>query len=104
MTVPSRLALPPRLALALKRLAPRGLLGRSLLIVLVPLVVVQAVALQLFYGTHLSIVSRRLSAAIAGEVAMVIEALERAPEYRERILTGAYQRLEHLMNPNGLAH
>jgi len=46
---------------------PRGLLGRSLLIVLVPLVVVQAVALQVFYGTHMNIVSRRLSAAIAGE-------------------------------------
>ena len=73
---------------------PRGLLGRSLLIVLVPLVVVQAVALQVFYGTHMNIVSRRLSAAIAGEVAIVIDALERAPEYQERVLAGAYDRLE----------
>jgi two-component system osmolarity sensor histidine kinase EnvZ len=90
----SRLALPPFLARALKALMPRGLLGRSLLIVLVPLVVVQAVALQLFYGTHMSIVSRRLSAAIAGEIAIVIDALERAPEYQERVLAGAYDRLE----------
>ena len=90
----SRLALPRRLAQALKALMPRGLLGRSLLIVLVPLVVVQAVALQLFYGTHMSIVSRRLSAAIAGEVAIVIDALERAPEYQARVLAGAYDRLE----------
>lgn len=92
--MPSRVALPPFLARALKAAMPRGLLGRSLLIVLIPLVVVQAVALQLFYGTHTSIVSRRLSAAIAGEVAIVIDALERAPEYRERVLAGAYERLE----------
>lgn len=90
----SRLALPPAVAQALKALMPRGLLGRSLLIVLVPLVVVQAVALQLFYGTHMSIVSRRLSAAIAGEIAIVIDALERAPEYQARVLAGAYDRLE----------
>jgi two-component system osmolarity sensor histidine kinase EnvZ len=62
--------------------------------VLVPLVVVQAVALQLFYGTHMSIVSRRLSAAIAGEVAIVVDALERAPEYQDRVLSGAFDRLE----------
>ena len=31
---------------------PRSLLGRTLLIMLVPLVVVQAVALQMFYGSH----------------------------------------------------
>jgi two-component system, OmpR family, osmolarity sensor histidine kinase EnvZ len=85
---------PPRVGLALKRLMPRGLFGRSLLIVLVPLVVVQGVALQVFYGTHMSIVSRRLSAAIAGEIAMVIDALESAPENRERILDGARERLE----------
>lgn len=78
----------------LKRIMPRGLLGRSLLIVLIPLVVVQGVALQVFYGTHMSIVSRRLSAAVAGEIALVIDALERAPELRGRILAGALERLE----------
>jgi two-component system, OmpR family, osmolarity sensor histidine kinase EnvZ len=53
----------------IKRFMPRSLLGRTLLIMLVPLVVVQGVALQLFYGNHLSLVSRRLSSAIAGEIA-----------------------------------
>jgi len=90
----SRIALPPRLARALKQLMPRGLLGRSLLIVLVPLVVVQAVALQVFYGTHMSIVSRRLAAAIAGEIAVVIDALERTPHDQDHILALALERLE----------
>ena len=40
---------------------PRSLLGRSLLMILLPLVLLQAVALQIFYGSHLDIVSRRLS-------------------------------------------
>ena len=31
---------------------------------------VQAVTFQIFYGSHLDIVSRRLSAAIAGEIAL----------------------------------
>jgi len=56
-----------------KRMMPRGLLGRTLLIMLVPLVVVQAVALQMFYGNHLNLVSRRLSGAIAGEIAYTMQ-------------------------------
>jgi two-component system, OmpR family, osmolarity sensor histidine kinase EnvZ len=56
----------------IKRFMPRSLLGRTLLIMLVPLVVVQGVALQLFYGNHLSVVSRRLSSAIAGEIAYTV--------------------------------
>ena len=88
------MALPNWLARALKAALPRGLLGRSLLIVLVPLVVVQLVALQVFYGTHMSIVSRRLSAAIAGEVALVLDGLERYPQDRERIFAQVRERLE----------
>ena len=48
---------------------PQSLLGRSLLMILLPLVLLQAVTFQMFYGSHLDIVSRRLSAAIAGEIA-----------------------------------
>jgi len=63
-----------------KKVLPRSLLGRTLLIVLVPLVVVQAVALQIFYGSHLDIVSRRLSASVAGEIGTTIELLHRLPD------------------------
>ena len=52
-----------------RRILPRSLLGRTLLIVLIPLIIVQAVAMQIFYGTHLNLVSRRLSAAVTGEIA-----------------------------------
>ena len=82
--------------LGLKRFLPRGLLGRSLLIVLVPLVVLQAVAFTIFYGTHLDIVSRRLSSAIAGEVAQTAELLERMPDAEGRawVLRTAWTQFE----------
>jgi two-component system osmolarity sensor histidine kinase EnvZ len=63
-----------------KPLVPRSLLGRSLLIILLPLVLVQAVALQIFYGSHLDIVSRRLSDAVAGEIAFTLDMMNRFPE------------------------
>ena len=73
-----------RLDLGLRRLVPRGLLGRALLIILVPLVVLQAIALQLFYGSHLDVISRRLAAGVAGDVAMVVGLLERETEAEDR--------------------
>ena len=78
----------------LKRLLPRGLLGRSLLIVLVPLIALQAVAYTVFYGSHLDIVSRRLTGAIAGEVAQTIALLERYPDQEPALLRGAFQNFE----------
>lgn len=72
----------------LRRFLPRSLLGRSLLIILVPLVLLQIVALRVFYGSHLDVVSRRLTGAVAGEVAFVLEELRsRAdPADREALL------------------
>jgi two-component system osmolarity sensor histidine kinase EnvZ len=68
----------------LRRLVPRGLLGRSLLIILVPLVILQAIALQLFYGSHLDVISRRLAAGVAGDIAMVVGLLDRETEADDR--------------------
>ncbi len=83
-----------RLSAPVKTLLPRGLLGRSLLIVLVPLIVLQAVAFTFFYGSHLDIVSRRLSGSIAGEVAQTIELLERFPDERDWVLRNAFVQFE----------
>jgi two-component system osmolarity sensor histidine kinase EnvZ len=79
----------------LKRLMPRSLLGRSLLMILLPLVALQAVTFQIFYGSHVDIVSRRLTAAIAGEIALTTQLLDRFPGQRNHdwILASARQRL-----------
>jgi two-component system osmolarity sensor histidine kinase EnvZ len=63
-----------------RKILPRSLLGRSLLIILVPLVVVQAVALLIFYGSHLDLISRRLTGAVAGEIAHTVRLLESTDE------------------------
>ena len=70
----------------LRRLLPRGLLGRSLLTVLIPLVLLQAVALQIFYGSHLHELSRRLAGAVAGEVGFMIDEINQAPGTRGLII------------------
>jgi two-component system osmolarity sensor histidine kinase EnvZ len=65
---------------AIKRFLPRSLLGRSVLIIVMPLILLQAVALQIFYGTHWEVVSRRLAAAVAGDVAIAVATLGRYPD------------------------
>jgi two-component system osmolarity sensor histidine kinase EnvZ len=85
------------MTLRVKRFLPRGLLGRSLLIMLIPLLIVEAVALQIFYGTNLSIVSRRLSAAVSGEIAVAIAVMARDPGEMPRVIGLAQDKLELFM-------
>lgn len=63
----------------LKRLLPRSLLGRSLLIILIPLLVLEGVALRVFYGSHMDVVSRRLADTTAAEIHATIQTLRRFP-------------------------
>ncbi len=80
----------------LRFIAPRGLLGRALLIILLPLLILQGIALQLFYGTHLDVISRRLAAGVAGDVGMIGELITRdaSAENQARIFRDAAWRLE----------
>ncbi|HUM08944.1 MAG TPA: HAMP domain-containing protein, partial [Acidocella sp.] len=75
----------------IRKILPRGLFGRSLLIVLVPMVLLQAVALQIFYGNHLSELSRRLAGGVAGEVGLMVGEIDRTPEDRGLITQQADQ-------------
>jgi two-component system osmolarity sensor histidine kinase EnvZ len=60
---------------AIKRFLPRGLLGRSLLIIIVPLVVLQVVSGIIFYDRHWANVSRHRANALSGDVAMLVHLL-----------------------------
>ena len=79
-----RARIPLPFAAQLKHVMPRSLLGRTLLIMLVPLVLVQAIALQIFYGSHLNLVSRRLSGAIAGEISYTVDLMQRLKDPADR--------------------
>ena len=67
----------------IKRYLPRSLLGRSILIIGLPLVLVQVVATWMFYERHYDLVTRRLAEGVAGDVAMVIQLVEAGMEGAE---------------------
>ena len=67
---------PPRLAAWL----PRTLFGRSLLIIVLPLVILQIVLVVIFYDRHWDTVSRWLAIGVAGEVAWLADQLAAAPD------------------------
>ncbi len=57
----------------LKRFLPRSLFGRSLLIIVMPLILLQIVSTWVFYDRHWETVTRRLANAVAGEISTVID-------------------------------
>jgi two-component system osmolarity sensor histidine kinase EnvZ len=63
-----------------RKFLPRGLFARSLLIILLPVLLLEAVMLQVFYGSHLSIISRRFAFSIAGEIAFTLDQLDSNPD------------------------
>ena len=68
----------------LNLLAPRTLLGRALLIVVTPLVLIQMVSAYVFYESHWDQISKRLSQGLAGDVAVLVEALAEMPNAASR--------------------
>jgi two-component system osmolarity sensor histidine kinase EnvZ len=59
----------------LKRLLPRGFLGRSVLILLLPLVLLQVIATWVFYDRHYDNTTWRLAQALAGDVEVMVRLL-----------------------------
>ncbi len=57
----------------IKRLLPRTLFGRALMIIITPVLLMQATAAYYFYDRHWDTMTSRLSEGVAGEIAFVIE-------------------------------
>jgi len=70
--------------LHLKRLLPKSLLGRSLLIIVTPLVLVQIVSAIIFFEGHWDKITRRLASGVAGDIAAVIDIVRRDPSMEGR--------------------
>jgi len=60
---------------AIERLMPRTLLGRSILIIVTPVMLLQAISAWVFYTSHFDTVTRRLAQSVAGDIAYVIRQL-----------------------------
>ena len=60
----------------MKRFLPSGLLARTILIIVTPMVLLLSSTTYVFYERHWDTVTRRLSLSVAGEVGMVIDNLQ----------------------------
>jgi two-component system, OmpR family, osmolarity sensor histidine kinase EnvZ len=65
------------LLLRLKRFAPRSLFGRTLLIIVVPTLITLAAATYVFFDRHWYTVTDRMTHAVAGDVATVVELMQK---------------------------
>ena len=74
---------PPREPL-IKRYLPHTLLGRSLVIILAPLVLLQVVSTWVFYDRHYDTITKRLAQGLAGDISAVILLMDRNPSTLER--------------------
>jgi two-component system osmolarity sensor histidine kinase EnvZ len=65
---------------AINRTLPRTLLGRSLLIIVTPLILLQVILTWVFYDSHWETVTRRLASGIAGDIAAIIGLMNASPD------------------------
>jgi two-component system osmolarity sensor histidine kinase EnvZ len=65
--------------LGLERTLPRSLLGRSILIIVTPIVLLQVVSAWVFYDSHWETVTRRLAQSVAGEIGAIVQMMPRHP-------------------------
>ena len=55
-----------------RQVMPRGLFARSLIIIVAPMVILQAIVTYIFFERHWDTVTRRLSASVAQDIAFII--------------------------------
>lgn len=72
-----------RFARWLRRRLPMGLYARSLLIVIIPMVLLQSVVAFVFMERHWQLVTQRLSAAVTGDVAAIVDLIATFPADRD---------------------
>ncbi len=87
----------------LRPFVPRSLLGRSLLILGLPVIAVQLISLWFFYDRHVQNVSRRMAQNLASNIQLAIDHMRDYPRVRDRdwILSalGAGQGLRATFHP-----
>ncbi|MDP6787109.1 MAG: ATP-binding protein [Rhodospirillales bacterium] len=78
----------------IKRFLPRSLLGRSLMIIVTPLVLLQVVSGFIFYESHWDKVTLRLARNLAGDIAGAITLLRQNPDNPAPIFDMAEEHME----------
>jgi two-component system osmolarity sensor histidine kinase EnvZ len=73
---------------SLKRFLPRGLLGRGVIIIVAPIVLLQAIIAYVFFERDLDTTTRRLARDVAADIAMLV-ALEDGHQGEQRLMLRA---------------
>lgn len=81
-----------RVLRAFKRYLPKSFFGRSVLIIIMPLLLVQLVSAWIFYDRHWTTITRRLAGAVASEINLIINLKNAAdnPLGAERMIDSAH--------------
>ena len=69
-----------RFARGLGDMMPKGLYARSLIIIITPVVLLQAVVAFVFMERHFQVVTARLTAAVVADIAAIIDVVETYPQ------------------------
>jgi two-component system osmolarity sensor histidine kinase EnvZ len=67
----------------LSSLMPKGLYARSLIIIIAPVVLLQSIIAYVFMERHWQLVTRRLSASVAADIAALIDVYETYPQDKD---------------------
>lgn len=79
----------------LRAILPKSLFGRTLIIVIAPLLLIQSVLAYVFLERHWDAITRRLCFSLAGDIAFVIDRLETAaPGEQAALFAGAARRMD----------
>ncbi len=83
----------------IKKILPRTLFGRSLLILVVPILLIQIITTIVFFDRHWTQMTDRLAFAVAGEIAIIADKIERdaSPEQLKELITYSGQNLDLLI-------
>lgn len=81
---------------SLKRLMPRSLFGRSLIIIVAPVVILQGIVTYVFFERHYDIMTARMARGVAGDVAFLIDIEQKSvPPQRTQLLAMAAKNLSY---------
>lgn len=68
-----------------RHFVPGSLFGRSLLILIIPILLIQVITIFVFFDRHWSKMTDRLAFGVAGEIRLMADAIERNPNNPERV-------------------
>ena len=66
----------------IKKIIPNSLLGRSLLIVFVPVITIVLLTVLIFYETSWNIISKRLTQSVVADINVVIKLIDHGLKFK----------------------